>query len=113
MKLKLLWKSKEGKIFKLGTLEYANEQYVFKINKEELEKAIQSGCYGIGNFKLEKDIYMDTKLFDFFENRLPSQEKIEIIKKISKLENLDKMKMLEITKAKTFKDNYWVERDLS
>ena len=56
---------------------------------------------------------MDTKLFDFFENRLPSQEKIEIIKKISKLENLDKMKMLEITKAKTFKDNYWVERDLS
>lgn len=109
MSLDLLWKSKDNKIFKLGTLRYKDSLYRFNINLDELKEAIINGCYGIGNFDLKKIEYTDNKLFDFFENRLPSQSEIDEIIKTYNIDKEDKMKILEITKGKKFKDNYWIE----
>ena len=39
MSLDLLWKSKDNKIFKLGTLRYKDSLYRFNINLDELKKS--------------------------------------------------------------------------
>ena len=109
-KLNLFWKSKDNKTFNLGMLNYENSMYTFIINRQELKGAITNGCYGIGNFDLKRIEYKKNELFDFFENRLPSEFEINSIIEMYKIDKNDKMKILELTKGKKFKDNYWLEK---
>lgn len=109
MSLDLFWKSKDNQTFRLGTLKYENGLYSFNIYISELRNAIINGCYGIGNFDLKRIEYTDKKLFDFFANRLPPQSEINNLVKIYNIDKENKMKILELTKGKKFKDNYWLE----
>ncbi len=109
-KLNLFWKSKDYKIFNLGILKYENNIYIFLINRDELKNAISNGCFGIGNFDLKSTEYKDNKLFDFFENRLPSEFELNSIIEKYNIDRNDKIKILEITKGIKFKDNYWLEK---
>ena len=112
MKLKLFWKSKENIHYELGILSYNQDEYIFTINYIELKKAASKGCYGIGNFDLKQIEYRSKKLFDFFVNRLPEKKEIdEIVEKYNISPN-DMMKILEISKGKKYKDNYYLERDV-
>lgn len=52
MHLMLKWRSKRNNVYELGILSKENEQYIFKIDEEQLKKAIKDGCMGIGNFSL-------------------------------------------------------------
>ena len=110
--LELLWKSNKNEIYKLGVLSYKKNKYLFKINREQLKKAIKKGCYGIGNFDLKKDEYISDNLFDFFENSLPDLEDEKKIMKKYNIKEYDKMKILEITKGKMYKDRYYLESRL-
>ena len=112
MKLELFWKSKENKVFNLGILKYENEIYTFKINIYDLKEAIKAGCYGIGNFDLKNIEYKDKNLFDFFENRLPDDIEMQELINLYNIEKKDKMEILKITKAKKYKDNYWLEEKI-
>ena len=110
MKLELYWK-KENEEFKLGILEKEQREYTFKINEEELKKAIKKGCMGIGNFDLLKEEYKSTSLFPFFKNRIPEKDnrKIKEILEEYNLNEYDEMELLRATSAELGTDNYYMK----
>ena len=112
MHLILKWKSNLGNIYNLGTLSKEKE-YIFEINEEELKKAIQDGCMGIGNFSLLNKIEKSNELFDFFKYRIVGKDssRVEIFLKRYGLKEYDDMKILEITGARSVNDRYWLERE--
>ena len=110
MKLQLIW-SKDEEKYKLGILEKNNEEYIFKINEEELKKAIKKGCVGIGNFDLLKNEYRSNELFPFFQNRIPQKDNINIKEILAEynMKSYDEMELLKNTLAQLATDNYYVE----
>ena len=110
MKLELIWK-KENKEYKLGILEKIDEEYVFKINEDNLKNAIKNGCIGIGNFDLMQNEYKSKELFSFFQNRIPEKDNInikEILEEFN-MEKYDEMKLLKYTRAEQMSDNYYMK----
>ena len=109
MNLQLNWK-KENEVFKLGTLEKNNNEYVFKINCGQLKKAIKKGCIGIGNFDLLKEEYRSKNLFPFFKNRIPDKDNINICEIMAEygLKKYDEMELLRLV-GKSATDNYYIE----
>ena len=106
MKLKLKWKDKT-----LGILEKIKDEYVFKIDEEELKEAIKNGCMGIGNLDLLQTEYRSNELFTFFKNRIPDRTNLnikEILKEFN-MEKYDEMELLKNTSAQLETDNYFVE----
>ena len=110
MKLVLIWE-KENQKFELGILEKINDEYVFKINEEELKNAIKLGCMGIGNFDLLKSEYRNKELFSFFKNRIPAKDNINIKETLEELElkEYDEMELLKLTGAELITDNYYMK----
>lgn len=113
MKLALFWK-KNGTIFNLGVLEKNNNQYIFKINQDELKLAIKQGCVGIGNFDLLKEEYVSDNLFSFFKNRIPDENNLNINEILNEFDmnEYDEMKLLKYTAGELQTDNYYVEEVL-
>lgn len=108
MKLMLKWKNKD-KVFNLGILEKNENKYLFNINEEELQQAMQNGCTGIGMLR-EEAKQIDNKLFSFFANRIPKEDNINIKEILTKynLEKYDDMELLKLTKARLITDKYYV-----
>lgn len=111
MHLMLKWRSKRNNVYELGILSKENEQYIFKIDEEQLKKAIKDGCMGIGNFSLLNNVESSKELFDFFKHRIVSKDspKLEEMLRKYNLEEYDDMEILKITQAKSVNDRYWVE----
>ena len=111
MHLILKWKSNSNATYNLGILSKENNQYIFKLNEEELKKARQDGCMGIGNFSLLNDVEKSYKLFDFFKYRIISKDSPKIGTYLEKygMKEYDEMEILRITHAKSVNDRYWVE----
>ena len=110
MKLKLIWE-KEKIEYELGTLEKINNEYVFKINEENLKNAIKNGCMGIGNFDLVQKEYRSTELFSFFQNRIPERDNINIKETLEEfnMKEYDEMTLLKLTRAELMTDNYYMK----
>lgn len=111
MHLMLKWKSKRDNIYQLGILSKENNKYIFKIDEEQLKKAIKDGCMGIGHFNLLKNIEVSDELFDFFRYRIVGKDspKLQELLRKYNLEKYDDMEILKITQAKSANDRYWVE----
>lgn len=111
MHLMLKWKSKRDNIYELGILSKENNKYIFKIDEEQLKKAIKDGCMGIGNFNLLNNVEVSDELFDFFKYRIVSEDspKLQEMLKKYNLKEYDDMKILKISQAKNVNDRYWVE----
>lgn len=113
MHLMLKWKSKFNNIYNLGVLTKENDKYIFKIDEEQLKRAIQDGCMGIGNFSLMNNVEISDELFDFFRYRIVSKDSPRVREYLNKynLEEYDDMEILRITGAKSVNDRYWVEEE--
>lgn len=111
MHLMLKWRSKRNNIYELGILSKENDKYIFKIDEEQLKKAIKDGCMGIGNFSLLNNVEISNELFDFFKYRIVSEDSSKLDEMLRKynLEKYDDMEILKITQAKSANDRYWVE----
>lgn len=109
MKLQLIW-NKNGSEFKLGILEKKDNEYIFKIDENELKLAIKKGCIGIGTFDLLNIEYKSQELFSFFKNRIPDKNNINIKETLLmyNLKEYDEMELLKLTKAELATDNYYV-----
>lgn len=112
MHLILKWKSNSNNVYTLGKLS-KKECYIFEINEDELKRAIQDGCMGIGNFSLLNKIEKSDELFDFFKYRIVDKNspKVEMYLKKYDLKKYDEMKILEITGARSVNDRYWLEKE--
>ena len=107
MKLELKWKE-----YSIGILEKIEDEYIFKINDDELRKAIKQGCMGIGNFDLLKTEYRSKELFPFFKNRIPDKDNINIREILEQygLKRYDEMELLKNTLGELATDNYYLEK---
>lgn len=111
MHLILKWSSNSGNIYGLGILSKQENTYIFELNEDELKRAIEDGCMGIGNFSLLNKVEKSKELFSFFKNRIVSKDswKVDELLKKYKLQEYDDMKILAITKGRSINDRYWVE----
>lgn len=107
MKLQLIWK--KDREYKIGTLE-KKEEYIFKINEEELKQAIDKGCMGIGNFDFLQNEYKSKELFSFFKNRIPEENNINIKEILAEygIEQYNEMELLKKTRGELQTDNYYL-----
>lgn len=111
MVLKLYWKDLEEETYMLGELYKEKEVYYFNIDEENLKKAINKGCFGIGEINLLYKDHKSDKLFNFFKRRIPSKDNInieEILRQLE-LEEYDEMELLKRTKGILNTDRYYLE----
>ncbi len=114
MHLVLKWMSNSKKQYDLGILSKEKDKYIFEINEDELKKAINDGCMGIGNFSLLNKREESKELFSFFKHRIVNENswKVKELLEKYKLNQYDDMKILAITKGRSINDRYWVEEVL-
>lgn len=111
MILKLMWKDKNKNIYHIGNLSKIKGIYVFQIIEENLKQAIKAGCMGIGEFDLLSTYYKSEELFDFFKQRIPSEDYRYINEILGKygLKEYDEMLLLQKTKGQIMTDRYYIE----
>lgn len=87
-----------------------NDEYIFKYNLENVEKAKQAGFSYIIGFKNINEEYQSDKLFPFFASRIPSRSRHDIQNILQSLnvEKYDETMLLRKTKGKLFTDRYEV-----
>ena len=113
MILKLCWNDINGMTYELGRL-YKKEEYHFDINSDGLKQATHKGCFGIGEFDLLHDSYVNTELFEFFKRRIPKKDNPDIEKILQEfdIKQYDEMELLKITQGKLISDRYYLEEVL-
>lgn len=112
MVLRLFWKDIQENSYQLGELYKDGGKFVFNIvENDKLKKAINAGCYGIGEFDLYCKRYESDKLFDFFKRRIPPQNHIEIEEILDELnlKEYDEMELLKKMKGILNTDRYYLE----
>ena len=115
MILKLFWKDNENNDYHLADLKRENDLYVLDINEKNLKKALNHGCYGIGEIDLLNNHYESKELFDFFKNRIPSKD-YRYIDKVLKQYNMkeyDDIILLSKTKGYSNNDKYYIKTENS
>lgn len=110
-RLILKWQDINENIYNLGVLYKEDNIYHFDINKEDLKKAIQNGCFGIGNMDLSKLSHTSKELFSFFKIRIPDLDNPNIndILKEYNLTEYDEMELLKATNGLLMTDRYFVD----
>lgn len=110
-RLYLKWKDVNKKVYTIATLYRHEGYYYLMIQKEEMEKAKNNGCSGIGNINTNEAGYKSKELFDFFKNRIVSKdnEAIDEILKEYGLTKYDEMKLLKATKGILGTDRFYLE----
>ena len=114
MIFKLCWQDINGITYVLGKLYKKENNYHFDIDEEGLKKATHNGCFGIGEFNLLDNSYVNEELFDFFKRRIPKKDSsnIEEIMREFNIEQYDEMELLKRTKGKLNSDRYYLEEIL-
>ena len=112
MNLKLYWKDVFDKEYMLGVLSFEDQQYSFEINEDELKKAINHGCFGIGELSLFYNKQTSDTLFNFFKRRIPKPDDVNIEETLKEYDMIqyDEMELLEKTKGILNTDRYYLER---
>ena len=87
-----------------------NQEYIFKYNLENVEKAKQEGFSYIIGFKNINEEYKSEKLFPFFSSRIPPKNRhnLQSILRDLNLEEYNENQLLRKTKGKLFTDRYEV-----
>ncbi len=87
-----------------------NEEYIFKYNLENVEKAKKEGFTYIIGFKDINEEYRSEKLFPFFSSRIPSANRhnLQSILRDLNIEEYNECRLLKKTGGKLFTDNYEV-----
>mgnify|MGYP007101974984 CR=1 FL=1 len=87
-----------------------NQEYIFKYNLENVEKAKEEGFSYIIGFKNVNEEYQSDKLFPFFASRIPSRNRHDIQNILQGLdiEEYSESQLLRRTKGKLFTDRYEV-----
>lgn len=87
-----------------------NQEYVFRYNLENVEKAKEEGFSYIIGFKNINEEYKSEKLFPFFSSRIPPKNRhnIQNILRDLNLEEYNETQLLKKTKGKLFTDKYEV-----
>ncbi|MGN1327697.1 MAG: hypothetical protein ACI4VQ_06470 [Clostridia bacterium] len=112
-RLYLKWRDIDNEIYVLATL-YKNEDYYYLIiNKENMIKAREKGCSGIGNMDTNVFGYKSKELFGFFKNRILAKdnEHIDDLLQEYGLKEYDEMNLLEKTKGYLGTDRYFLEQE--
>ena len=109
--LELYWTDVNNNKYHLGNLYKNNKIYKFEIIENDLKKAVQCGCFGIGTIDITKNSQESSELFDFFKNRIPKQDELsaEELMKYYRLDRYDEMEMLKITEGRLMKDRYYLQ----
>lgn len=105
-KFDVLWKK-----YTVGNLYITDSQeYIFKYNIENVEKAKQEGFSYIIGFKNIDQEYKSEKLFPFFASRLPSKSRHDLQNILENLnmEEYNESHLLRKTQGKIFTDKYQV-----
>ena len=97
----VLWKE-----ILIGDVSKNDNEYIFKYNKEGVEKASQIGFKYIVGFKDIEQEYISEKLFPVFTSRIPPKNRHDIDKILNKLElsEYDEIDILKRTNAKCYTD---------
>lgn len=112
-RLYLKWKSIDNKIYTLATLYKHEEYYYLIIDKENIIKAREKGCSGIGNIEVNAFGYKSKELFEFFKNRILPRDNEHIYNLLKEygLKEYDEMDLLDKTKGYLGTDRYFLEQE--
>lgn len=110
-RLYLKWKDIDSKVYTIATLYKYEDYYYLMIDKEEMIKAKEKGCTGIGSINTNEAGYKSKELFNFFKNRIISKdnESIDEFLKEYGLTEYDEMKLLKATKGILGTDRFYLE----
>lgn len=97
----VLWKE-----ILIGDVSKNHNKYIFKYNREGVEKASQIGFEYIVGFKNIDQEYISEELFPVFTSRIPPRNRHDIDKILNKLElsEYDEIELLKRTNGKCFTD---------
>ena len=109
--LYLKWKDLNNKIYTLAALYKEDDFYYIIINRKEIDKAKENGCYGIGTIDTNKSGYKSKELFAFFKNRIIQKDNSYLDEFLEKynIKKYDEMEILRITKGILGTDRYFIE----
>lgn len=87
------------------------EGYLFKYDKQGMQKARQQGFTYLIGFKNLRQVYQSSKLFAVFSSRIPSKQRRDLEKRLNTLglEEYDEFEILLATKGKTNTDLITIE----
>jgi len=103
------WKDKDNKEYIVAFLAKKENRYYFIYNhNEKMLKEAQSKGFTIIPTFVDKKMYVSNNLFGFFKRRIPEENRIELWENL--IQEYDECELLAITGAKSFNDDYSVER---
>ena len=113
MKLKLFWNDVKGNKYHLGNLYKTEDIYHFDIIEEQFKDAVRHGCFGIGNLDITKNKLESKELFEFFKNRIPKENELNLekLKNYYGLDKYEEMEILRVTEGRLLKDRYYLETE--
>lgn len=90
----------------IGSVLKNEDKYIFKYNKEGVEKARRIGFEYIVGFKDIEQEYISERLFPVFTSRIPPKNRHDIDKILNKLElsEYNELEILKRTKGKCYTD---------
>ena len=109
--MKLIWEDKDSNKYILGNLYKKDNYYYFEKNNDGLVKAMNHGCFGIGNMDITQEVIRSETLFPFFKNRIPNIDNPDIkqILESYDLQEYDEYELLKRSHASLLTDNYYLE----
>ena len=106
----LIWKQPESRRrYKVGTLKYDNEEYIFEYTNPELNDAHKAGFEYFPGFDNINEVYKSVELFANIETRLPNPKRpdyLEILNAYNLKKDSSKLEILKATKGRLLTDNY-------